>query len=366
MNLGLKFKNKTFLITGASGFIGGRIIDRLCRDYNCHIKALVHNIGHAARIARFDIEIIPGDILDKKLLGKITKNVDFVIHCAVGNTPDIRLNHRITVEGTKNILQASLKNKVKRLIYFSTVSVYGYPLPKNCNEETPYKKVPGDHYNNDKIEAEKIVQKSIQRGLPAVILQPAIVYGPFAGSWTLNPVNEIKENRLFLVDSGQGLANPVYIDNLVDAVLLALTKKKAIGEKFIISDGQTITWKKFYSTYQRMIQSEKVKEPSLLERYKLRIFSIPIKLVIKIRKFCDPLKLFKTRPAFIDKIVIPFYHRSESFQNLSANQNRQLSFKDKCLFKIEKAKKILGYSSKISFSEGMKITGKWLKYARLI
>ena len=370
MNLGQKFKNKTFLITGASGFIAGRIIERLCRDYDCPIKALVHNIGHAARIARFNIEIIPGDILDKKLLEKTTQNVDYVIHCAVGNTPDIKLNHQITVSGTKNILGASLKNKVKRLIYFSTMSVYGYPLPLRINEKTPYKKVTGDHYNNDKIDAEKICRKYIKEGLPVVILQPTIVYGPYAKSWTLGPINEIKDNRVFLVDNGQGIANPVYIDNLIDAVFLSLTKKQAIGKTFIISNGKGITWKNFYSAYQKMISSEQPALPkfSLFNQYKLKILSLPvvlpIKLFLKIKKFYNPLKLFKTQPAFLKQVITPLYQKSQSIKNLSADKNRQLFFQDKALFKIKKVEKILSYSPRISFSQGMKLTEKWLKYAR--
>lgn len=366
MNLGPKFRNKTFLIIGASGFIGGRIIERLYRDYNCHVKALIHNIGHAARIARFDIEIIPGDILDKKLLEKTTQNVDFVIHCAVGNTSDVKLNHQITVEGTKNILQASLKNKVKRLIYFSTMSVYGYPLPKICNEETPYKKVQGDCYNNDKIEAEKIVRGYIKKGLPGVILQPTIVYGPYAGSWTIGPVNELKNNGLFLVDEGQGIANPVYIDNLVDAVFLASTKREAIGKIFIISGGQGMTWKKFFNAYRKMIGKETLPKLNRFNKLKLEILNLPIEIGRRIRVVFDPFAYFNLRPAFVDKIILPFYRRAKTIENLSADKNRQLFFQDKCVFEIEKAKKILGYTPRISFSEGMKLTEKWLRYTRII
>ena len=366
MNLGPKFKNKTFLITGASGFIAGRIVERLYRDYDCRIKALVHNIGHAARIARFNIEIIPGDILDKKLLGKITQNVDYVIHCAVGNSPDIKLNHQITISGTKNILRASLKNKIKKLIYFSTMSVYGYPLPLTVNEKTSYQKITGDHYNNDKIEAEKICRKYIKKGLPAVILQPTIVYGPYAKSWTINPINEIKNNQVFLINNGRGFASPVYIDNVVDSVFLALTKKEAIGETFIISNGKGITWKKFYETYQEMIGNKSLPKLTLTNKLKLQILNFPIKVGKKIKLIFNPFDFFQKRPTFIDKIILPHYQKTKAIESLSANKNRQLFFQDKTLFEIKKAEKILCYSPGISFSQGMKLTKKWLKYARLI
>jgi len=366
MNPGSKFKNKTFLITGASGFIAGRIIERLCQKHDCRIKALVHNINHATRIARLDIEIIPGDILDKKLLGKIAQNVDYVIHCAVGNTPDTKLNRQITVNGTKNILRASLKNKIKKLIYFSTMSVYGYPLPATVNEKTPYKKVPEDHYNNDKIEAEKICRKYIKKGLPAVILQPTIVYGPYAKSWTINPTNEIKNNQIFLINNGNGFANPVYIDNLIDAVFLALIKKEAISETFIISNGKSITWKKFYDVYQKMISKKNLSELTISNKLKLQILNFPIKVGKKIKLIFNPFDFFQKRPTFIDKIILPHYQKTKAIENLSANKNRQLFFQDKALFEIKKAEKILCYSPGISFSQGMKLTKKWLKYSRFI
>ena len=110
MNRGIPFDNKltgkTYLVTGASGFIGGRIVERICRDYKGKVKAIVHNLGHAARIARFDIEILPGNILNKKWLHEVTKNVDYVVHCAFGNSSDHILNRKITVGGCENIAQA--------------------------------------------------------------------------------------------------------------------------------------------------------------------------------------------------------------------------------------------------------------------
>lgn len=366
MNLGYKFENKTFLITGANGFIGSRIIERLSQEYYCHIKALVHSTSRATRIARFDIELIQGDVLDKCLLHKITKDAEYVIHCAFGNTDNVSLNRQITVEGTRNISLASLVNKVKRLIHFSTMSVYGYPLPPICDEKTPYTKVVGDFYNNDKITAEKIIQNYIKKGLPAVILQPTIVYGPYASIWTVDPINKINVNGLFLVQDGQGLTNPLYIDNLIDAVFLALTKGGAIGETFIISDGKSIRWKEFFAFYQSMVPKKKLSNLSLFNKYKLEIISFPLLVLLILRKSLSHFGLFKTPPDFAKKIIAPFYRRARSMKDLSTNKNRQLFFQDKTTFDINKARRILGYSPRIALPKGMKLTEEWLRYARII
>ena len=355
MNLGLKLKNKTILVTGASGFIGGRIVERLCQNHDCQVKALVHNLGHAARISRFKIELIKGDVLDKKLMKQITRGVDYVIHGAVGNTADIKLNRQITVEGTRNIMQASLKNRVKRIIYFSTMSVYGYPLSQRVNEKSEYKKVPNDNYNQMKIEAEEIAKGYIKRGLPLVILQPTQVYGPYSSTWTISPINELTNNQLLLVNEGQGLANPLYIHNLIDAVLLALTKKTALGETFIISDGKAMTWKKFYESYQKMLKKDSLPELNYFNQLKWQILSWPIKLAKKIGL---------PKPNFIVNKIKPLYQRARAINNWS--KNRQLFFSSKTRFEITRAQKILGYSPRISFSQGMKLTKQWLKYSRLI
>ncbi len=369
MNRGIPFDNKltgkTYLVTGASGFIGGRIVERICRDYKGKVKAIVHNLGHAARIARFDIEILPGNILNKEWLHEVTKNVDYVIHCAFGNSPDHILNRKITVGGSLNIAQASLQNNVKRFVYFSTMSVYGSPLSTICNELSPYQKIPGDNYNNDKIEAEQIIDKYIKKGLPTVILQPTVVYGPFASVWTQWIVNMLRQNQLFLIGEGKGLANPVFVDNVVDAVFLSMTKDEAVGRKFIISDGKTITWKDFFYYYQLMINKNSIPQYKLLLKYKYLFLTTLVDMTKKLKGKIYPGTLFQTQNTFT-KSFDNLNKETEKMKSILLNDNLQLFFKDRCLFDIDKAKKILKYHPRISLKKGMDLTHTWLKYSRSI
>lgn len=369
MNPGIQFDRKligkTYLITGASGFIGGRIVERICRDYNGKVKAIVHNLGHAARIARFDIEILQGNILDRSWLLEVTKNVDYVVHCAFGNTSDIHLNHKITVEGTRNILDAVFKNKIKRFIHFSTMSVYGSPLPKYCDENTDHKIVKGDFYNNDKIAAEQVIDKYIEKGLPVVVLQPTVVYGPYASVWTQWIVNMLRQNQLFLIEDGNGLANPVFIDNIVDAVFLSMIKDEAVGKKFIISDGKAITWKEFFYSYQHMINKNAIPQFKLLLKYKYLFITSLIDITKKMKDKIYPGTLFKTQNT-LTRSFDNLSHETEKMKSVLLDENLLLFFKDRCIFKVDKAEKILKYYPRISFKKGMELTQRWLKYSRLI
>ncbi len=360
------FADKTVFITGASGFIGGRLVERFCFDTKARVKALIHNRNHATRIDRFDIEIITGDILDKKLLFEITKGVDYVIHCAFGKTADPKLNERITVDGTKNILESSLSNRVKCVIYFSTMSVYGYPLHSRCNEQTPTKKVAGDFYNNDKIEAEKVASKYQSRGLPLVILQPTMVYGPYGKIWTTDIVKQIQDEGLFLVNRGEGLANPVYIDNVVDAVFLALNSKRALGEKFIISDGVGVPWRKFFGYYNKLVTGHSLSTLYFLRKYRVFFLSLVVNFVRKTKKVVFPFQIFKTSSHPIRKFMDKYSSEGEKIKNFSSAKNLQLFFSDNCVFEIKKAKTLLGYKPRTPLSKGMRLTGQWLRYAQLI
>lgn len=370
MNLGFAnkplFGRRTILVTGATGFIGGRIIERFSQETKARIKALVHNPSRAFRIARFDIDIILGDILNQKLLYKVTKDVDYVIHCAIGNTSNALLNYKITVKGTENLLKASLKNKIKRFVYFSTMSVYGYPLSERCNELTPYKKVAGDYYNNAKIEAEELVSQYMRKGLPVVILQPTIVYGPYGATWTIDIVNQLKREELFLIDNGEGLANLVYVDNVVDAVYLALTKEKALGEKFIISDGRGIPWRGFFNYYRRFVTNEPLSSLNFTNTNKIRILSLVINFARALKRIIFPFQIFKSPSHPFRRFMDKLFNQNRAVKDLLVNQNMQCFFKDRCIFETKKAKEILGYYPRISLSKGMKLTKQWLRYARII
>ncbi len=151
----------------------------------------------------------------------------------VSKAPSKNRQH-VAVGGTENIAKAALKTGA-RLVHVSTVDVYGWPLQETLDESSP--KSPGaDIYAQTKFAAEELLWTyHRQHALPLVVVQPTIVYGPFSRPWTLSVVEQIKNGRLVLVDGGDGVCNPVYIDDVVDALILAGTEPHAVGEAFLIS-----------------------------------------------------------------------------------------------------------------------------------
>jgi nucleoside-diphosphate-sugar epimerase len=97
-----------------------------------------------------------------------------------------------------------------------------------------------------------------ERGLPVVVVQPAIVYGPFIESWTMWPVQQLRCGQVVLPDDGGGLCNAVYVDGVVDALVLAAQKDEAVGERLLISGDSPVTWRQFYAAYERALGIQSV------------------------------------------------------------------------------------------------------------
>ena len=166
--------NGKIAVIGASGFIGSRLIERLVLEQSAEVKAIVRNVSSYPRLARFDIEIEIGDLLDLKSLYRAFSGCSIVFHTAVGDSQTI-------VKGIENTLLAASKTGVKRIVYLSSAVVHGYnPSPDTKDDSSLIKNQPFE-YSNSKIKAELIIRE-MRKKLPVevVVLRPYIVYGPRA------------------------------------------------------------------------------------------------------------------------------------------------------------------------------------------
>ena len=117
--------NATVLVTGATGFIGGRLAERLVVEHGARVRALVRNFGRAARLARYPIELVPGDLRAAESIDRAAAGCQYVFHCAYGSDGEDDARRVVNAQGTRHVLEAALKHRATRVVHTSTVTVYG-------------------------------------------------------------------------------------------------------------------------------------------------------------------------------------------------------------------------------------------------
>jgi len=226
------------LLTGGTGFIGSRLCERLALDYKLPYRVLVRNFTHAPRIARLGAEMVGGDLDDSGSLDRALVGCDTVVHLAYSEGPQ-----------TRTLVRACRKAGIKRLVHISSIAVHGAdPGPEAAHEATArIGRYPGQEYSNLKAQAELVIQHAIGDGLPAVILRPTIVYGPY-GPFVISIVEAARDRGVFtMLDEGRGICNAVYVDDVCDAILTAIESNEGIGSAFFITADNAVTWREFQS-----------------------------------------------------------------------------------------------------------------------
>ena len=125
---------KRVVVTGATGFIGGRLVEKLVLECKADVTALVRSYSTASRIARFPVKIVKADLTKLEDIESAIHGADIVVHCAYGSYGSKKTTKFVNVQGTKNILEASLRAKIERVIHLSSVVVYGLSLPEQLEE----------------------------------------------------------------------------------------------------------------------------------------------------------------------------------------------------------------------------------------
>lgn len=239
-------------VTGATGFVGCRLAERLVLAERYEVVGIVRRYSGSglARLARLPVRLALADVLEPGSLTAALAGCDVVVHCAYGTHGPLEVRHRVTAEGTENVLRAAAENDVSRVLHMSTAAVHGMERPAGgvIDETTPFTTDPTP-YEAAKIEAERRVWHfHEERGLPVAVFRPTLVYGPHGRRWTERIVQEIADGA-WLVNGGESAANLVYVDNLVDAVMAGMERDGATGEAFIVVDDDGATWKELYEGY---------------------------------------------------------------------------------------------------------------------
>jgi 2-alkyl-3-oxoalkanoate reductase len=319
------------LVTGASGFIGSHLVQR-CLHEGYDVKALVRK-GNAciAGLKMQGVNVVEGDIRDADAVNRAIKGCDLLFHVAAltsdwGALKDFT---DINIGGTRHVCEAALREKVKRVVYVSTYESFDHFRQERVNEETPYA-IQNKPYPDTKIGGNETVWKYTELGMQASIVYPVWVYGP--GDRTLFPLlaDGIRRRQLFYW-SHHAPISMVYIDNLVDLLMLAAVHPDAVGEGFLAYDGGAIT---FEGVCEHIAARIHAKPPSLY---------LPFNLVYQLAGMLEAL-----------------YRMIRSSKRPLLTRHAVTLLASRAVVDASKARRVLGWSPKVGLEEGIRRTLDWL------
>ena len=306
------------LVTGCTGYIGSNLTKRLLAEGH-HVIGLVHSTKPPAP-AHKNLTYITGDITDVNSLTSSLSAYDFtvVFHCAalVKDYGPKQAFYRVNVEGTRNLISLCKTRNLSRFICLGHIPTGRY----------------SDYYSKTKAAAEQLLlTEYTESQLPVVIIRPGNVYGPGKTLWLLRVFKAIQRDHIALINQGQGIFLHTYIDNLIDALLLAIDAQHACGEILEITDGDnTTTWAEYLNYLSHLAVGKNITRS---------LSTTSAHLLSRLSMIAYALFAIKPR---ITPLAVSIFTNTHPVS-------------------IEKARRILGYDPKIDLEVGLKKVAQWLK-----
>ena len=242
-----------YLVTGATGLIGGRLALELARD-GVAVRALVRDTADAGPLRAAGVEIAAGDVRNDAEVREAVRGCTHIVHLAAGRAgsgiPAATL-HAANVRGTENVASAALGEGVERLVYGSSLGVHGFVTGGVLDERSPIR--PNTTYRLTKWQAERRLDEVRERtALPVVIARISTVVGPGARAW-LPLARAIAAGRFRLVGDGSNFVDLVAVDDLVAGLRLCTTAPKAVGRRYVLGSGGPTTFATFVTEMARAL-----------------------------------------------------------------------------------------------------------------
>lgn len=311
-------------MTGAGGFIGLALCRRLAGDGRAVVGLDVD--GHAReRVEAAGARFQPCDVTDPDALGRALGGAGLVVHAAarVSEWGAMEEFVEVNVRGTRNVLDAAQRAGAWRVVCLSSVASWGYEFRRDVAEHD-HPRPAGIPYVDTKGAADALARR---RG--ATVVRTGDVYGPGSVPWAVRPLELIRRGRLRLPAQGKGLMTPVYVDDLVDCVIRALTLPAGERGAFTAWDGRAVTTAEFFGHYARMLGRDGVPTaPAPL----LGAAGAAAELVARLRR----------RPPPFGRAGVVFLSRRAVYPNT-------------------RAREALAWEPAVGLEEGMRRTAAWFR-----
>ena len=312
-----------YVVTGGGGFIGSHMIQRLA-SADRHVLALdiacPDDLPEGVEFASCDIRHAKS--VAAALLGR---EVAFGIHLAgkVGDWGPREEFEAVNVAGTRHVLEALVAAGASQILHVSSIAAMGYDPGMEATELVP-PQAAGDPYSDTKAAGEMVAMDLQASGAPITIIRPGDVFGPGSTNWVTRPLDLIQSGKMILVDGGSGHFGHVYVDNLLEGMLLALSQTDAIGQTYILTDAaQNTTFKTYFGKLALAVGSS----PPRVSIPKSAAMALGAAMETAARTFDFGPWITRTAVRFITK---------------------------HCSYSIVKAVKDLGYAPTVTLDEGIR------------
>ena len=324
------------LVTGANGFVGASLCRRLI-ERGDEVRGLVRKTSDCSLLHGLPVKHVVGSLDEISVLKKAVEGVDLVYHvaAAVSDWGSREYFQKGNVEGTRNILEASIEAGVKRFVFISSIAVHSFIGGQDMDENAPQLPTPFP-YCQTKREAEALVMAVHKlHQIEVTIVRPGDVFGPGDRTSLLKMAEYLEKGKMAYVGGGRTLAAFTYVENLNEGLVLAGIVDKAAGETYVITDGSHRTWRDYF---------EKLTQALDLPQPKISIHPALAYPAAWILEWIYRLFRVSSRPPITRYLIA---HVRKDFH-----------------FGIQKAGRELGYVPAIGFDEAIRRTAAWYRQQR--
>ena len=356
-------------VTGANGFIGGRLVEKLTEQGA--IVTCLNRGAPSARVRKTGAAVRTLNLADEAGVSEALRDTSIVFHCAY-DWADEDWN----LQALQALMSACRTNRCDRLVHVSSFVVYETPTHGEVSETTEGTTAQAGYAYVKRAMELELLRAHREDGFPCAILQPAIVYGPHSRPWTTEPAEMLRHGTVVLPDKGEGICAAVYVDDVVDAMIIAAVNPAAVGQRFLVSGPEPVTWAAFYEALAEAagarppnyLPFEAIRQANTRVAKMRRIITDPAGLVRRAVNIGLVRKVFRTGlkalPSQIGKKISeqlygPTSRRRGHVHMPSLDHARWLS--SRYTISSAKARREIGYRPQIDLRNGMLETTRFLQ-----